>query len=355
MRRFSIFPILILIFILALLTFFYLASANKLPTAKFSHEVMGTYCRMVVAVGDDRKVAQVAAASALAKIRAIETLASTYQSDSEVSQLSALAPNSPRPLSQEIYTVLDRSLYYSRLTGGAFDVTVGLLMDLWRAAAKRDEPPSSAAIEAASRTVGYGKITLDPAARTITFSQAGMSITLDAIVKGYAADLALAAIRQEGAQAALVDLGGDIVCFGHPPDRPAWDIGIQNPFQPASAPMDTSPGAILATIRLTDAAVATSGNYQRSFRIQGKSYSQIIDPRTGLPVEQTPSVTVIAPTAADADALATACSVLSVSEALDLINRIPHTEALLITGSAEAPIFHTSTGFQKYLLTPLAD
>ena len=119
--------------------------------------------------------------------------------------------------------------------------------------------------------------------------------------------------------------------------------------------MDTSPGSILATIRLTDAAVATSGNYQRTFQIQGKFYAQIIDPRTGYPVERAPSVTVIAPTAADADALATACSVLSIREALDLINRIPHTEALLITGPADALTFHTSAGFENYLLTPLPD
>ena len=101
--------------------------------------------------------------------------------------------------------------------------------------------------------------------------------------------------------------------------------------------------------------MATSGNYQRNFQIAGRAYSQIIDPRTGLPVEQAPSVTIIAPTAADADALATACSVLSVEEALKLINEIPHTEALLITGSPEAPALHTSTGFNKHLLTPLPD
>ena len=119
--------------------------------------------------------------------------------------------------------------------------------------------------------------------------------------------------------------------------------------------MDTSPGSTLATIALTDAAVATSGNYQRSFSIQGRSYSQILDPRTGQPVTQAPSVTIIAPTAAAADALATACSVLPVAEALELINRIPHTEALLITGSPHAPAFHASTGFKKYLLPALPD
>ena len=226
-------------------------------------------------------------------------------------------------------------------------------MKLWRVAVKRDTPPTSEEIATALQYVGSDKITLDPAFRTITLSRPGMSITLDAIVKGYAADLALDAIRDSSAVAGLVDIGGDIVCFGHPPNRDGWDIGIQNPFQPATAPMDTSAGSILATIRLTDAAVATSGDYQRTLQIQGQSYSQIIDPRTGLPVHQAPSVTVIAPTAADADALATACSVLSVPEALDLINSIPHTEALLITGSAESPTFHTSAGFEKYLLTAL--
>ncbi|NIA07083.1 MAG: hypothetical protein GWP14_05530 [Actinobacteria bacterium] len=312
---------------------------------------MGTYYRLVFVQYADR--AADTAVTAVEDIRAIEALASTYRSESEISQLSNSPPGSARVLSPEIFAVLERSLYYYQLTDGAFDVTVGPLMNLWRAAVKRDKLPTTDEISKALQSVSSKNITLDPSARTIAFSRAGMSITLDAIVKGYAADLALAAIRNKGAQAALVDLGGDIVCFGHPPSRDGWDIGIQNPFQPASVPMDISPGAILATIRLTDAAVATSGNYQRTLPIQGESYSQIIDPRTGLPVHQAPSVTVIAPTAADADALATACSVLSVPEALDLINKIPNTEALLITGPAESPTFHTSSGFEKYLLTSL--
>jgi len=226
-------------------------------------------------------------------------------------------------------------------------------MNLWRTAAQRDSLPSSAEIAAALKAVGYRNITLDAEHRTITLSQAQMSITLDGIVKGYAADLALAAIRKAGARAGLVDLGGDIVCFGKPPGRDGWEIAIQNPFKPATRPMDTSGGSTLAVIRLSDAAVATSGNYQRSFSIQGRAYSQIIDPRTGWPVTQAPSVTIIAPTAADADALATTCSVLPVPEALKLINRIPNTEALLITGSPDAPAFHSSAGFSEYLLAPL--
>ena len=112
-------------------------------------------------------------------------------------------------------------------------------------------------------------------------------------------------------------------------------------------------GSILVVIRLSGGAVATSGNYQRNFRIQGQTYSQIIDPRTGWPVTQAPSVTIIAPTAADADALATVCSVLPVPEAIKLINKIPNTEALLISGSPDAPAFHSSAGFEKYLISPL--
>ena len=353
-HRFSIVPILVLILVFILATLFFLPSTRKDSTFALTSSTMGTYCRIVIAAPNDRHSRR-AADSALAQICALEALTSTYRQESEVSQLSALEPNTPRMLSPEIFTVLERSLYYSRLTDGAFDITVEPLMNLWQAAVKRDRLPSSEEIAGMLRAIGYDKIALDPVARTITFRQAGMSVTLNAIIPGYAADLALARLRQANLPAALVDIGGEIACFGHPPGRNAWDIGIQNPFQPASAPMDTSPGAVLATIRLTDAAVSTSGNYQRFFQIAGRHYSHILDPRTGLPVEQAPSVTVIAPTAADADALATACSVLSVSEALKLINRIPNTEALLITGSAEAPVFHTSTGFAKYLLTPLPD
>ncbi len=347
----SLITILIILLLVALIAAVVLISDRRKETSStFTYQLMGTYCRMVLATRTDQSPAQAAADAALAKIQAIEALASTYQPHSEISQLSNLKPGSPRDLSAQMYTVFERSFYYSRLTDGAFDITVGPLMNLWRTAAQRDTLPTSDQIATALKAVGYRNITLDPKASTITFSQPHMSITLDAIVKGYAADLALDAIRQAGAQAALVDLGGDVVCFGQPPARPAWNIGIQDPFKPATDPMG---GPYLAIIALTDAAVATSGNYQRTFAIQGRSYSQILDPRTGQPVSQTPSVTIIAPTAADADALATACSVLPVAEALQLINKIPHTEALLITGSPHAPTFHTSTGFNDYLLTPL--
>ncbi len=325
---------------------------------KVPYQPMGTYCRMIIFPSDspeDGNVPLTDSVAARNEISIIEDLASTYRPKSEISRLAHIKPGSAYELSPHMYAVFERSLYYSRLTDGAFDVTVGPLMALWRTAAQQNTPPTSDQIATALETVGYRKIGLDPGGRTITLAQPGMSITLDAIVKGYAADLALVAIRQAGAQAALVDLGGDIVCFGHPPGHSVWSIGIQNPFKPAIRPMDTSPGSMLATIGLTDAAVATSGNYQRSFSIQGRAYSQIIDPRTGQPVTQAPSVTIIAPTAAAADALATACSVLPVSEALKLINKIPHTEALLITGSPHAPTFHTSTGFNEYLLTALPD
>lgn len=316
----------------------------------FTYQPMGTYCNMTIATPNDQPSAQVAANAALAKIHQIESLASTYQPQSEISQLANLKPNSPSLLSAQMYPVFERSLYYSHLTDGAFDITVGPLMNLWRTAVKRDTLPSADQIATTLQAVGYRNITLDPQARTITFSQPHMSITLDAIVKGHAADIAVDAIRQLGVSAALIDLGGDIVCYGAPPGRSAWNIGIQDPFKPASSPKG---GPYLAIIALTDAAVATSGNYQRTFTIQDQTYSQIIDPRTGQPVEQAPSVTIIAPTAADADALATACSVLPVAQALQLIDKIPHTEALLITGSPDAPVFHRSTGFDDYLRTPL--
>ena len=319
-----------------------------------TYEVMGTYCRIIIPRAEDDP--SHLAESALSQIRNIEALASTYRPDSEVSLLSNLPPNTPRLLSHHIYTVLKGSVHYSKLTEGAFDVTVAPLMNLWRAADVNDVLPSAEEIAEVSRSVGYRKIVLDDDASTIQLTGEGMSITLDAIVKGYAADLALAHLRQAGLPGALVEIGGDIACFGAPPGRKAWTVGIQNPFAPAAGPATAAnaPSArILAVIELIDAAVATSGNYQRFFGIQGQSYSQIIDPRTGFPVAQAPSVTVIAPTASDADALATACSVLTAPEALALINRLPQTEALLVTGSPDAPVYHTSEGFKAYLLEPL--
>ena len=179
----SLITILIVLLLVALIAAIVLTpDQTKVP-----YQPMGTYCRMVIFPSDspeDGNVPLTDSVAARNEIDIIEDLASTYRSDSEISRLANIKPGTSHPLSPEMYAVFERSLYYSRLTNGAFDVTVGPLMKLWREAAQSDTLPTSDQIATVLKAVGYRNISLDAEHRTITLSQAQMSITLDGIVKG---------------------------------------------------------------------------------------------------------------------------------------------------------------------------
>lgn len=340
---------LIIAAVLALLAIAVLRQTPMTPVDSGPLMLMGTVGRIQLRCRN-QQVGADAIATALEALRRVDRLMSTHRDDSELAAVNRHAATEPVTVSQETYTLLEKSLLYSRMTAGAFDITISPLLQAWKRAEKENRWPSEAELTQARRHVGYRKVFLsEQPQHQVRFSESEVQLNLDAIAKGYAVDVALAAVKQTGVTAALVDIGGEIACFGQ--DRPQnnWRIGIQDPFaSDTDNPLSQKPRWIL---QLRDRAVATSGNYRRYMTIAEKKVSHIVDPCTGVPADKLPSVTVIAPRTIDADALATAVSVMGVQKGLALIETIPDTEALIVTGSHDDIQLHRSSGFSSYEIT----
>ncbi len=252
--------------------------------------------------------------------RRLESLFTTYQPDSEISQLGREAGLSPVAVSEDTVRILELSRHYSDLTGGAFDVTVAPLVRLWGFGVRPPtNPPEAAEIREQLRLVDYRRVALGP--RT-AWVPAGMSIDLGAIGKGYAVDRGFELLRETRVKAAMLDLGGNIRVLGQAQPGADWTIGVRDPFDR---------GTLVGKLRLPDGmAVATSGNYERYVDMGGRRYAHIIDPRTGLPVEGMAGVTVIAPDATTTDALSTGLFVLGVEAGTKVLRGVPGAAALFV-------------------------
>jgi len=320
-----------------LLLMLYAGIAGRQPVRVDSgyRVVMGTFSRVVV-VAPSEKAGRACLREAFEVQRRIESRMSYHRSDSELNEVNRRAAEGPVPVSALTFDVLQKAIYFSELSAGAFDVTVGPLVDLWRAAADANAPPSDAELAAARSKIGYDKLILDEGQMTVEFAVAGMKLDLGGIAKGFAIDKTLETLRQGGALGGMVDIGGDIRCFGRPPEgQDYWRIGLQEPTKVSDDPV---PGRALLVLQLSDGAVTTSGDYRRFTEVGGQRQSHIMDVATGRGAARLASVTVIAPDATTADALATAVSVLGVEKGLALIDTLSEVEAVLIPHEAGAEL-----------------
>jgi FAD:protein FMN transferase len=284
---------------------------------------MGTLFRIVL-YAPDAAAARAAADAAFARIATLDHIMSDYRADSELTRLSQHAGGPPLAVSQDLWNVLGRAQEISRQTRGAFDVTIGPLVLLWRRARREHELPDPPEIAAARKLVGFRLIHLDSAHRTVQLSKPGMRLDLGGIAKGYAADEALALLKRRGLTRALVAAGGDIALGDAPPGIHGWRIGIEDLEKPGGTPSQY--------VRLASAGISTSGDSEQHVEIQGIRYSHIIDPRTARALTGARSATVIAPNDAAADALATAACVLGPEAASKVIRSTPGV-ALLYKGN----------------------
>lgn len=303
--------------------------------------VMGTFAHLKT-IAKDQETAKICVESAFAELQKVDDLMSNYKSDSETSRLNSDAAKRPIKVSASTFMVLQKSVEFSRLSEGAFDITIGPLAELWRSAAEANSVPTEAELAVARSRVGYEKLFLDVNEMTVRFAVEGMKLDLGGIAKGYAIDMAIEAMQNGGAIGGMVDVGGDIRCFGTPKDRNAWRIGLQNPSDPQGS------DEVLLILKLTNAAIATSGDYRRFVLVEGKKYSHILNRNTGASAEKTSSVTIISQNAINADALATAVSVMGPQKGLALIEKIPQTEAILLTPEPNYQLIKTS-GADKYV------
>lgn len=334
----KIIPTAIIVILIALLITY--RATLKAPVRADSPEivVMNTMAK-IIAIGPDKQTAQKAIDAAAKKIKYLESIMNRYDPDSQLSQVNQLAAKHPVKIDKDLFSIIEQSIHYGKITDGAFDITVAPLIDLWKQCAEANSLPTEAQLAEVKNKIGSEKIILDTNDLTVRFVADGMKLDLGAIAKGFAFDMVIGEMKNCGAIGGLVDIGGDIGCFGLTDKNTKWLVGVQNPSELSDGP--------IMKLALTDSAVATSGDYRRFYTIKGRHFSHIFNPATEQSADVLSSVTVIAPTGAAADALATAVSVLGAEKGLQLIESLPDTEAIIIK-TDDRQTFHTS-GAGKYI------
>ena len=263
-----------------------------------------------------------ASSNVLDLVGALETQLSVYRDDSEVTRLNQSAFRQPIPVERRLFELLQLSQSLSKQTTGAFDLTTEPLIRLWRSCRADIRVPSESEISTALADVGMSHVALHPEERAIAFDREGMSINLGAIGKGYALDRVQEELAKTEAGDFLLHGGhSSLLARGVHAQLNGWPVGIGNPLLTERR---------LGTILLRDQAMATSGSNIQYFRVGEKRYGHILDPRTGWPAAGHLSVTVVAPTAAEADALSTAFYVMQPDEVADYCKSHPHIGAILI-------------------------
>lgn len=291
----------------------------------------------------DEASANKAGRAALKRVGELNDVMSDYDPDSELMRLCRHATiGEPTKVSRDLFHVLDAAQRFSQATNGAFDATVSPVVKLWRRSRRTRKLPDEDALKTALSAVGYRHLSLNKNERTVTFKRPAMRLDLGGIAKGFAADEALKVLKQHGLTRAMVDGGGDIVLGDPPPESTGWRIGI--------APLEKPDDPPESFLMLKNTAVATSGDAYQAVEIAGKRYSHIVDPNTGLGLTTRSSVTVIAPTGMQADALASAVSVMGPQRGLKFIKTIPKTEVRAVVQEDGKPREHHSERFYRELL-----
>lgn len=295
---------------------------------KADEAIMGTHVRVEV-WHEAQPVAAAAIASALTELRRIDRLMTAYSTTSDVGQVNTSAARRAVEISAETFNLIRTAQAYSELSGGAFDITfaaVGHLYDL-----RNRVKPTTQQVAAVLPAIGYHHLQLDADHRKLRFTHPRTRIDLGGIAKGYAVDNAAAALRRHGIHSALIMAGGDTTVLGSKNGK-AWRIGIRDP---------RNPDAMVGALPVVDAAVSTSGDYERFFIENGVRYHHILDPKTGHSAKACRSVTIVGPNATTTDALSTTVFVLGPEKGMALVEQLPEIEAVIIDAQGQQ---HISSG-----------
>jgi thiamine biosynthesis lipoprotein len=259
--------------------------------------------------------------TAIAEITRIEKLISSWDINSQTYEINRNAGIKPVKVDAELFQLIKRAIGISKLTDGAFDISYASMDRIWKFDGSMTRMPSKNDIEASVAKVGFHNIILDEENSTVFLKLKGMKIGFGAIGKGYAADMAKKKLMSMGVPSGILNASGDMNTWGKQTNGDDWKVAIINP-------MDKN--KVFALLPITDGAVVTSGNYEKYVNFDGKQFSHIIDPRTGYPASGIISVTVFAPKAELADALATSVFVMGKEAGLDRINQLPKIECIII-------------------------
>jgi len=258
---------------------------------------------------------------AVSEISRIEKKISSWDSNSETSKIIENAGIRPVPVDKELFDLISRAIKISELTNGAFDISYASMDRIWKFDGSMKSLPTNEEVAQSVTKVGYRNIILDKEKQTVFLKNKGMRIGFGAIGKGYAADKAKQLLIANNVKAGIMNASGDLTTWGTQPDGSPWMVGITNPL---------NKNKVFSWFPLDNNAVVTSGNYEKFVEFNGKKYTHIIDPRTGWPVTGLTSVTVFAPKAELADALATSVFVMGNDTGLDFINQLPGVECIIV-------------------------
>ena len=299
---------------------------------------MGTLVT-ITAVASDKDVGYRAIQAGFDEIKRLERLLSTWRSDSELSHVNAEAGHLPVQVSQETLALVVRSMEMAQLTDGGFNITVGPAVEVW-SFTERQHIPNGEELQRLKPLVDWTTVQINKEARTIFLPSKGMRIDIGGIGKGYAADRAVDEMKRAGARSGVVALSGDIKTFGVLPERDGFPIGIKHPREDET---------LIAVIDLKDEAISTAGDYERFFERDGVRYHHILNPRTLQPARGCQSVTVIAKEGAVADGLDTGIFVLGPTRGMELVERLPDVEAIIIDDEGRMTV---SSGLHGRLRAP---
>ncbi|MDA7916375.1 FAD:protein FMN transferase [Verrucomicrobia bacterium] len=279
--------------------------------------------------------------SAFARVSELNLIFSDYEKKSEISILINQVEEETRNISPELTYLLARCRDLHQQTDGAFDPTLGLMIQHWRRARRQRQLPTEETITQVRKHIGFEKLTFDQADRTIRIVAPELMIDFGGIAKGYAADEAMQTINAHGITRVLIAASGDILAGEPPPGESTWTIGVQS--------ADVTENNFTTLLQLRNQAASTSGDASQHALINGRKYSHIVDPKTGIGLTERIGVTILAKDATTSDSLATAVSVLGKEKGLRLIESFPDVEALIVTQNEDGESFikTRSSGFPK--------
>jgi thiamine biosynthesis lipoprotein len=282
---------------------------------------------------------------AIAEIRRLEGLMTTWRDDSEISRINQSAGKAPVKVGPETARVIDESLWIGEKSGGVFDITFEVMRGLWQFDQDADPRlPRAGEVAARRKLIDYRHIVRSKEQGTVFLDKAGMKISLGGIAKGFAIDRAAASLIADGVEDFLAQAGGDLLAHGKKADGSPWIAGVRDPRGDA--------GAYFAEMAVVDHAFSTAGDYERSYIVEGKRYHHIIDPRTGYPATASRSVTIWAKDALTADALDDAVFILGPERGLELVESVDDTGAIIVDADSRVWISERLKGKVRTLRAP---
>ena len=290
--------------------------AGDQPTRR-TQFIMGTLVEITISHSDP-DIIQAVTTQAFDEMKRIELLMSTYLPDSEISRINRAAGKNAIPVSPEVEEVIREGLYWAEQSGGAFDITIEPLVQLWDFDGEKEIIPGKNTLRKTASLVNYRNIEIKD--HTVRLKKRGMAINVGGLAKGYAVDRAISILRGMVPNG-IVNAGGDLFAFGQKNKQTPWNIGLQHPRNPQD---------LLAAFTVKNHAVATSGDYQRYFIKNGVRYHHIFDPQTGKPARLMISATITTTEVMDADALATAVFVMGPDKGIEWVDSMENVETMVV-------------------------